>query len=143
MPTFDEIMRDHRALHVLLDRARALSRAPLEALPKQRWLSVLDHEVRSLTTALERHFALEERGGYLREVTQRRPRFERQIHDLAAQHAVFRGQLGGLARGLSTAPDVGAAQAQLDQLLSELEAHEHAENELLQAAASVELGAGD
>jgi hypothetical protein len=90
-----------------------------------------------LAVTLDEHFAIEEDGGYLKTILEVAPHYSGIIAELEQQHATLRDQL---ARSRSR-PDVG-----LEQILAfvdAVEAHEHAENAVVQSAFLIDLAPGD
>ena len=66
-------LREHEALRLDLDRLRVLALAPKSALPEPRMRRLLQLECRDLMRKLSRHFALEEKDGYMDDIYARRP----------------------------------------------------------------------
>lgn len=100
-----------------------------------------------LQTHLEKHFEIEERGGYLAEALQAAPRFTKKAETLKDQHPEFRTQLTELIELTSTEDDPRAA---FQELLEKFHAftnalwqHESAENEILQRAFEEDVAAAD
>jgi hypothetical protein len=100
--------------------------------------------VRMLRRRLTKHFALEERGGYLAQALVAAPQFTREAEALRQQH---RQLLDELADGLaaSTPPFQGwqDARQQLEHTLHSLAGHEAAETRIVQTAVGDELGGGE
>jgi hypothetical protein len=103
--------------------------------------------VRMLRRRLTKHFAIEERGGYLAEALAAAPQFEREAAALRRQHRDMLDGLDQLADGLAAAepPFQGWQDAcrHLEEMLGRLRDHEAAENRIIQAAVEDDLGEGE
>ncbi len=121
---------------VLTCRANHASREP----PHSAMLVLLA----DLNRELAEHFALEERDGYFAEVKSAAPRFDRHLQKLQQEHVRLlerARELLELAGKAVSAPRRWDAVAEgLRDLLTRVDAHEQAENELIQAAFSNDLG---
>jgi Hemerythrin HHE cation binding domain len=135
---------------------RALSEAQQALLDDLRYLGHLIHvpsdasvaEVRQhLNTAYTHlclHFRLEEQGGYFNNVQEMKPRLERALCELVAQHHELRRSLDSLRAEAARATAIddamrGKIRAWIDRFL----AHETRENDVAQDAVDLDLGAGD
>jgi hypothetical protein len=97
----------------------------------------LRRQLEQLRKTTEEHFALEEEGGDMTSVLDIAPRYSQLVDALRQQHDSLRDQ----ARRLSEQPDCRAAA--IRDFIETLEAHEHAENAVVQSAFSDDLAAGD
>ena len=97
---------------------------------------------------LVRHFELEEQGGFLVEGSQINATRRRTILTLLEEHKAIQIRLDGLIEGLEQV-ECGTAClpetfiTELKALLTDLHAHEHTENELVQELAYRDTAAGD
>ena len=103
--------------------------------------------VRMFRRRLTKHFALEERGGYLSEALAAAPRFTPEAEALRRQHRQMLDELDQLADGLAASPPPFAgwqeARGKLEETLNRLRAHEAAETRIVQAAVEDDLGEGE
>ena len=128
------LRREATGLLVLAEHGLALDRTLSDALV-ERLERLCDH--------LREHFALEEEGGYLQEVIDRRPGLQSRVAGLRRQHAAFLGEGAALSHHLLGARVPHDALARVVRLLEALRRHEIAEHDLLQQAFLDDLGSGD
>jgi len=102
-------------------------------------------QVADIRRLLEHHFDVEEDGGYMRNVLAVAPQFTEQAMELCAQHAEFLQTLDDLEVRLRTPEsDVCITVCgDFDTFISDLQDHEHRENNLIQQAFNQDDGAGD
>lgn len=94
---------------------------------------------------LHKHFAAEEKEGYLREVLDAAPRFQRRVERLGTQHASLALQFDGIHRAVEkvAAPlDWASIQRALQDFAEDFSEHESSENEILMSAFLDDLGGG-
>ncbi len=92
---------------------------------------------------LLRHLSAEEQAGIMQQAVAVEPRFARRVEQLLVEHADLRRGAGDLAAGpdgSNGAPDWGGFHARFVAFRSVLEAHEGAENEVLQCVYLEDLG---
>lgn len=90
------------------------------------------------------HFRLEEENGYMDTVRQRTPRLERAVQQLAEEHRVLGGLLGSLLGRARTATTVNPALGEeVRDWIRQVRQHELRENDLIQDAFTLDIGAGD
>jgi hypothetical protein len=93
---------------------------------------------------LTEHFRFEEQNGYMDAVREREPRLERTIHQLAEEHVQLRQSLdaligeAGAATGLSD-----TLREEVREWIERVRRHEMRENDLIQDAFNLDLGAED
>jgi hypothetical protein len=109
-----------------------------------RWLlAVLD----ALERILPREFASEEAGGYMQEVLDEYPSWERQVLDLRQQHRLLYKRLRELRREVAhTRPQrIIAMQCRVSlyEWVDQVRDHNGRETALLQTAINLEVGVGD
>jgi len=100
--------------------------------------------LRATQTHVTEHFRFEEQNGYLDAVQKREPRLERTIHQLADEHRQ-------LAHSLELLLDHAGVSATLDEPLREevrewikrVRRHESHENDVIQDAFNLDIGAED
>ena len=129
-----------RAEHALVASNIAECREALEG--EFTWDAARRAVIR-LREELEKHFELEERGGYLDEVLARAPEHAKAVADLLGEHNRMRGELATLLACVLVARSRGDARHELDRLLDGLAVHERREHELVQLALAVDVGSGD
>lgn len=137
------IQSDHQEMEAL---ARSL-RASLAQGARQEWnkdaAAAIIGQLLHLQEHLERHFALEEEGGYMEEALSMAPRLGPQATKLLAQHSQFKQamfKLEASAQRSRENPKMWPRLArEIEVLLKGLEAHEAAEHRILQAGFNVDL----
>lgn len=109
------------------------------------WVLSLRQEVKGLSDELEGHFRREEEG-FFRIVDDEHPELSRELESLRGQHGEILGifkTIDNQARGPADENLRAEVRRQLLGLLDLLRYHEERENELLQDAASLDLGDSD
>jgi hypothetical protein len=131
-----------RAHAALLENLRKLDEATrpgsAEGLPE------LCARLAATQVHLLEHFRFEEQNGYMDAVRQREPRLERAVQELAEEHRQLAQSLAALlekARA-ATSPDATVRQAVRDWV-ERVRRHEARENDLVQDAFDVDIGAED
>ncbi len=140
----------HRLGHIMADH-HALRREADDLMVLAEHGRDLDHPLRTalverlsrLGARLQVHFALEEEGGYLREVLARRPGLGVHVARLEHEHEVMLADAAVLSHQLLTVPPPYDVRARIVRLLETLREHELAEHDLIQEALVVDLGGGD
>jgi len=90
------------------------------------------------------HFRFEEQNGYMDAVRKREPRLERTIHQLAEEHGQLRQSLEALigeARGVTSLGDT--LREGIQGWIERVRQHEFRENNLVQDAFNLDIGAED
>lgn len=97
---------------------------------------------------LKRHFQLEEKDGLFSDVSRFDASSQRTASQLVLEHRTFENRLHDLIEsvewaesGMASLPD--AFVRGTEQLIEDLQAHERAENELVQSVFATDLGGGD
>ncbi len=88
------------------------------------------------------HFALEEEGGYLIAVRERRPEMAQRIDQLKAQHETLSETIRELMSSEITR-DPSLVRQSLQAWIQNMREHERLENELVLTAFNSDLGTGD
>lgn len=144
---FEIYVHGVRADHAELETIDRALRASLDAGERAQWkpeatLEILK-QLESMSQHLERHFANEEAGGYMEEALALAPRFSSQAAQLLKQHAHLNqsfAQLLSAAQRVKDSPESWSCLTQqIVELLKKLEAHEAAENRIMQEAFNVDL----
>jgi hypothetical protein len=138
-----EIKREHETLREEVQRLRAAARSRPDYMSEERWRAIALEEVRKLRDCLRSHFKLEETGGYLDGVIEKRPGMLRAVRKLEEQH-------GTILTELERVEDACSVKAPIDEIerlalrgLDLLQKHEFAESDLIQEALGSDLGVAD
>jgi hypothetical protein len=135
--------------HQILDHVKEALRvtlewkAPVVSMPRK--LSSLRFTIKSFQRHLERVIGIEEEGGYMSEVVERKPYLQSRIDRLAWQHAHFRSRMRELVPELSSINEWEDDRFReicndLRQLLNDVDLHDSAEIELLQETLLMDEG---
>jgi hypothetical protein len=93
---------------------------------------------------LTEHFGYEEQKGYMDVVRKREPRLERAIQQLAEEHGQLRQSLDGLIGQAGTATGLNDNLRELiREWIERVRRHEIRENDLVQDAFNLDIGAED
>ena len=142
-PFYVQAVSEHRELHAAVDRIRRLLDAPLDDATRERAVDAR-HSLLVLRDQLARHFAQEEAGGYLEEAIVRLPQIAPQAKVLQRQHRDFLDRANAMLADAETGDSAANALLKLKAdyvaFAKRLEAHEAAENVLLQRAFNEDLG---
>jgi hemerythrin len=140
-PFFQHAVAEHRELHHAFEKVRE------HLSSKDTSQGRLAEAIRLLTELRDRlsqHFSQEENGGYLEEAITRLPRLEPQAAVLQRQHGEFLDAANQLLRDarrpISLAELWNGLRDGYSRLMKRLEAHEAAENKLLQTAFNEDMG---
>jgi hypothetical protein len=140
-----ELAAEHEHVREMIGGLRAWWRE-LDELGQPRF-GEMGTRVAELEEHLKRHFAAEEQGGYMAEPLKVAPHLTDQAGQLLAEHAVMLNGLDALRGRLCRCqPDFQCwsdARQALEQLVARLQRHEHAENQIWQAAFGDETGSAD
>lgn len=143
MNGYERLLEEHRELVAQADALRIVAKAPAGLMSEPRTRAVLRFELARLRDVLERHFELEERGGYLEEVTRLRPGLDPQVHALLLQHAAIRDDVAAAIEAAELGAPVSAVAARALAVVDALSHHEAAETELFQEAVLRDVQAAD
>lgn len=133
----DEILREHEIVHEIIWQLERLIDEGGLVGQSSEWSERLCNELSAFYNHLERHFALEERGGYMLDVVAMLPEASAQVEQLRQQHAQILRRVKELIReGDMIAAQMGGSVAELrqrvQQVLSLIRQHETDENALIQ-----------
>jgi hypothetical protein len=138
-----EMSRQHRELKREVHRLRGR----LGELPKggavEGWHEATLEEVALLRDCLGKHFALEERDGYLEPVIERNPNLSGKVGLLCAQHAAILREVDRAESACRSRMPAAEVSSLLGAALDSLERHEAEESDLVQSALSDDIGAAD
>jgi hypothetical protein len=130
-----------RAHVTLLEDLRRLEEAARPQAPGG--LAPLRARLGATRNHIAQHFRFEEQGGYLDVVRQREPRLERAVAQLAEEHRKLLAGLDGLIREVAAGPPDVALSDQVRAWVEQVRHHEAHENEVVQDAFNLDLGAED
>lgn len=129
--------------YLLLGDLRDILEEPLDD-ENSRWLLAL---LDALLDTLPREFALEERGGYLRAVTDEFPSWHPEVVRLREQHETLLDDLRRLRNRVAWQAPLAMlgrnVRRGLREWIETLATHNQDENALLQTAVNLEVGGGD
>jgi hypothetical protein len=138
--------KQHSVTGVLL-RAHALLLKDLQALEQAAGAEGTADELCSCLDAtrvhLARHFRFEEVNGYLEAVRLREPRLERAVAGAAVEHGQLAAELDRLIAAARSGADPQPLREQVRGWLGRVREHEARENDLVQEAFGLDLGADD
>jgi len=132
-----------------LGRAHVALLADMKALgqavrPSENDLAKLRSRLGSTRTNITEHFRFEEQNGYLDVVRKREPRLEREIHQLAEEHGQLSKSLDALIGKARTATSLGdSLRDETRQWIEQVRKHEVHENDVVQDAFDLDIGAED
>ena len=138
-----ELARSSQLTQLLLDELKDLLQEPVD-LEDTQWIeSALDQ----LCQFVDEEFQLQEQGGYLNEVLDEFPNWDRQIEILKLEHVRLRNELT-LLRARFSQP---LSRKQIDRVVRqnfrewfrEFSTHKRAENELILKAHTLDVGQGE
>ena len=118
-------------LRVQADCLHVLTLAPADALPKERMLGLLRHQLGLLQQSVIEHFANEEAGGYLTSVLTERPEAAPRVEALKKQHSVVRDELERLIGHAADGARIRQLSEEIASLVEMFDAHEDAEQALI------------
>jgi len=142
------IAREHTEVHRRVDEVqREVERLGAESGPAHT-PGGLHTLLASLAEHLQQHFELEERGGFLGGHGAQHTGTQRVVDDLVAQHRDFESRIATLLDGAERADTSQTSLSDafvegLQQFITDLLAHEHRENELIQELIGRDVGTGD
>jgi hemerythrin-like domain-containing protein len=138
-------LMEHRVLgHVKQALRVTLNwKAPSVSMPRK--LSSLKFTIKSFQRHLERVMTIEEEGGYLSEVVERKPFMQEQINRLAGDHRRIRRRLRELVPELSSINEWDDDRFHevcddVSRLLDEVDAHDGEEIDLIQETLLMDEG---
>jgi hypothetical protein len=128
-----DLRRETAELLVLAEHGRDLDRPLRQALFER---------LGRLRERLRLHFGLESEGGFLAEVVSGRPGLQVRVRRLEREHEVIMQESAAVLELLVSSPPPRSTLGRLVRLVEALHAHEHAENDLIHEALTVDLGGG-
>ena len=151
MPSPSDIARWMREQHDKVDVLVAKLRERVAAIPRaniEPWLKTLSDEFERFRAHMQKHFALEEEGGYLASVIQLHPTMHGEVDRLIAEHRELAQLLTSIFDEVAhLQPDsplhIRDACARIANLIGLLEHHEDHENMLVSHVFTQDMGAHD
>jgi DNA-binding transcriptional ArsR family regulator len=135
----DVLLRAHGALLADLRKLEEAVRPSEGENPKE-----LLARLGATRTHITEHFRFEEQNGYLDAVRQREPRLERIIQQLAEEHRQLEQSLDTLVGEAQVAATLGESLRQeIQAWVERVRRHEARENDLVQDAFNLDIGAED
>ena len=130
------ILNDHKALDFLLRDLRIVCTWDMALIQQHTVRVKLAQDIRKLKDSLRRHFATEESGAYLEEITIRRPSARNELLELHKQHVPFLNRLTDIEEDCNEhdrdAISPENLTVRISTLLDMLKSHEQQETALLQ-----------
>lgn len=141
----NQCQQEHQALQNLKDALRVTLDWKAPEMGRSRKLSSIAFIVRALQRHLEHQLALEERDGYMVDVSEAKPGLVQRTARLRAEHDAFRQTLRELlpdVERLSPADEAhfNALCDEIDRLLRRIDQHDEDEADLLQEALLTDEG---
>jgi hypothetical protein len=131
-----------RAHAALLEDLRKLEAAA--RLASGKGLAELRTSLGMTRTHITEHFRFEEKNGYMATVRKREPRFERTVQQLADEHRWLAQTLDGLIEQAGSARTLDdALREKVRNWVERVRQHESSENDLVQDAFNLDVGAED
>lgn len=128
---FTALQDDHRALGALLGKLRRTCAVLQESEARAAFAEEASRLLTQLAAELEHHFAREERDEYFGVVVSERPALIPRVAELRAEHTAFLERVTALTQALRRGGDVFEISKQILNWISELDAHERRETQLL------------
>lgn len=139
----EEVLRDHQDLETLL--LSMVRYVRIASGPSPEVVQRLSGDLLQLRELLERHFEREEDGGLFDDLQARLPAKDIVLDALKGEHGDFLDDVDELLGRLEAVSfeSFGPIRQDLGRFLDTYQEHERVENELLQKAYNLDLGAPD
>jgi hypothetical protein len=143
-----QALLEHELLEHLKQALRAAMSWSIDIVGLERKRSTVCFTADSLGRHLERLMELEEDGGYMRDILERKPHLAEQIATLRSDHEVFRGELAIISPRVERPLEVDEGElcslcTQIGELLAQVDRHDRREIDLFQDGLLSEEGTGD
>ena len=141
-----QIEEEHRTIIELIQQVKELlgNYPPDDA---SAWVGDLRSVGESLLNHLDKHFRLEEEGGFMAQLVEISPRTAAAAERLPHEHDEIRNLLSAILEILDSVAvdsmDLKSVLDQIQQLIHTLEHHEKTENALIQEVYNQDIGVGD
>jgi len=139
---YSAIMEEHEALKEDIARLRSAASGP-QGMPDERWRADMLGQLAKLRECLRKHFELEDVGGYLEPVMEKRPGLGRSVCRLHNQHDEILIELGNVNDACRKEAPTAEIVTRALRVLDLLRKHEAEESDLIQGALGDDLGVGD
>jgi hemerythrin-like domain-containing protein len=144
----DELLREHEVVREITRQLELLVEEGGLVGQDSDWAKRLCDELSSFRRHLQRHFALEEEGGFMLEVVALLPQTSEQVEELRQEHGEILRAINELIHDSNMmAYGVGLSKAEfrrsISRVISIIRHHEAEENQLIQRAFYGEMAAVD
>ena len=140
---YSEVLKQHGLLQECIARLGAAAWPETEPPSEALQLAALVQETAHLHKVLIGHFALEEEGGYLAPVIEKRPGLSDKVDILKEQHTEILSMLGRLERQFKDGTSLEDARASVLEIVGLAARHEAAETDLIQKTLVEDIGVAD
>lgn len=142
------IEAEHNKLKQEIEKIQQMMSPFLPKLNYTDWHQDFLWLLRDFNNDLQKHFDLEEEGGFMQDILDTDPRFVNTIDRLEAEHETMGQELDKIIHHLKDMSDYDAKAcemlfAEIAALLEMLHAHEAAESEVIESTYLDDLGGGD
>jgi hemerythrin-like domain-containing protein len=135
----EALSRAHQALRTDLQKLDD----SVDLIPGQD-LPALRAPLAATRSHINEHFRFEEQNGYMDKVRKREPRLEHTIEQLAAEHRQLAQSLDAIIKRAKDAPSLDPAlRDQIREWIASVRQHEAREDDLVQNAFNLDIGAED
>ncbi len=141
------LRKEHEEVERLSDALRRLIAAPPRS-DVDRWISNLKDQFKECMTHAAKHFAMEERDGYLLPVLERRPTMSEKVKQLAAEHKELIRLMHSIEQQINTLEPtdrimITETRDRIRRFLMFCEHHERDENSLVSYVLTHDEGTKD
>jgi hypothetical protein len=140
---YTAIMQQHETLKEDMCRLRTAVTSGRQGLSGEQWRADTEAHLVKLRKCLSKHFELEEAGGYLEPVKEKRPTLSRSVSRLQLQHEEILAEIDSVSGACRDEAAVDAIVTAALRVLDLLRQHEAEESDLIQGAVGDDLGVGD
>jgi|GEM_PF-6632072 len=135
------ILDEHKGLDLLLRDLRVVCAWDINILHQHQVRVKLAQDLRALKAKLRQHFATEETGSYLEEISSRKPAARATLIELHSEHIAFLQELTAVEKGCVEYEEDAMVHPDLTEkllhVLDMLKLHERRETALIQEVFSV------
>lgn len=140
------LLDEHKRVEELIAHLKELTTEPTGS--RQRWLNLLKKTFAQFHKRLRKHFTLEEDGGYLDAVTERRPTLSPRVAELENEHRQLEPLMAGIEQllGRTTIDDrllITHLLGCINSVIGYIKDHEQKENAMVSETWSTDMGAAD
>ena len=143
-----KIHEEHKYLKQEMQKIRGMMNCDVSEKDFSKWRMDFIWILRDFFNDLQKHFDLEEEGGFMNEIITFAPRHVNAIERLEAEHLIITGKLNGIIGSLKKMDtlkqdQMAAVCGHVEELLTLLAEHEAAESDIIETAYLQDLGGGD